>query len=297
MHILITGGTGLIGSNLVPLLQPHKITVLTRDIAKATKILGTSVDYLSSLQELSDLNHFDILINLAGEPIADKKWSHKQKDRIEQSRWTITQQLVSLIQASDNPPNLFISGSAIGYYGRQQDQVIDESFTDNHVEFSQQLCQKWESIAQQAASQQTRVCILRTGIVMTKKGGALKKMLLPFQLGLGGPIGRGQQYMPWIHLQDMLQGIIHLIDTPSCQGQYNFTAPNPVTNQEFSQALAASLRRPCLFRVPEFVLKALMGEMADLVIYGQRVVPTRLLESGYDFSYQQIDQALSDLVK
>ncbi|MBU3005533.1 TIGR01777 family oxidoreductase [Paraglaciecola arctica] len=291
MKILITGGSGLIGSNLIPILRPCDIAVYTRNVAMAEQILGHKINFLSSLSDLTNLDEYDVVINLAGEPIAAKKWTAEQKSKIEHSRWSITEKIVSLINAGDNPPNLLISGSAIGFYGRQQDQIIDENFTSIHDEFSHQLCERWEHLAQKAQSDKTRVCILRTGVVITKRGGALQKMLLPFKLGLGGPIGDGTQYMSWIHLEDMLQGIAHLITNKSCEGVYNFTAPNPVTNQEFSRELASALSRPCLLRVPKFMLRMMMGEMADLVLYGQRVVPKRLQQSGYEFIYPNLSQA------
>jgi len=291
MKILITGGSGLIGSNLIPILRPCDIAVYTRNVAMAEQILGHKIHFLSTLTHLTNLDEYDVVINLAGEPIAAKKWTDDQKHKIEQSRWSITEKIVALINAGENPPKLLISGSAIGFYGRQEDQIIDENFSSAHDEFSHQLCDRWEFIANKAKSDKTRVCILRTGVVITKRGGALQKMLLPFKLGLGGPLGDGTQYMSWIHLEDMLQGIAHLIANKSCEGVYNFTAPNPVTNQEFSRELASALSRPCLFRVPKFALRMMMGEMADLVLYGQRVVPKRLQESGYEFIYPKISQA------
>jgi uncharacterized protein (TIGR01777 family) len=297
MKILITGGSGLIGSNIIPILRPCDVSVYTRNVAMAEQILGYKIHFLSTLTHLTNLDDFDVVINLAGEPIVAKKWTDEQKKKIEHSRWSITENIVALINAGKNPPELLISGSAIGFYGRQQDQIIDEDFASPHDEFSHQLCERWEFLAKQAESDKTRVCILRTGVVITRRGGALQKMLLPFKLGLGGPIGNGQQYMSWIHLEDMLRGIAHLINNESCEGTYNFTAPNPVTNSEFSRELASALSRPCLFKVPEFMLRMMMGEMADLVIYGQRVVPKRLQESGYEFIYQDISQAFDCLRK
>lgn len=291
MKILITGGTGLIGSNLIPILRPCDVAVYTRNVAMAEQILGHKIHFLSTLSHLTSLDDYDVVINLAGEPIVAKKWTDEQKHIIEQSRWATTEKIVALIKASEKPPKLLISGSAIGFYGRQQEQIIDENFSSAHDEFSHRLCERWEFLANQAQSDKTRVCIIRTGVVITKRGGALQKMLLPFKLGLGGPIGDGTQYMSWIHLEDMLRGIAHLITNKSCQGIYNFTAPNPVTNQEFSRELASALSRPCFFRVPKFVLRMMMGEMADLVLYGQRVVPKRLEESGYEFIYPNICQA------
>jgi uncharacterized protein (TIGR01777 family) len=297
MKILITGGSGLIGSSLIPILRPCDVSVYTRNVAMAEQILGHKIHFLSTLTHLSNLDDYDVVINLAGEPIADKKWTDEQKRKIEHSRWSITEDIVTLINAGEKPPKLLISGSAIGFYGRQEDQIIDENFSSPHDEFSHKLCERWEFLANKAQSDKTRVCIIRTGVVITKRGGALQKMLMPFKLGLGGPIGDGSQYMSWIHLEDVLQGIAHLIANESCKGVYNFTAPNPVTNAEFSHELAASLSRPCLFKVPEFVLRMMMGEMADLVLYGQRVVPKRLEESGYQFIYPEISQALDCLRK
>ena len=297
MKILITGGSGLIGSNLIPILRPCDVAVYTRNVAMAEQILGHKIHFLSTLTHLTSLDDYDVVINLAGEPIAAKKWTDEQKHKIEHSRWSVTEEIVALINAGENPPKLLISGSAIGFYGRQQDQIIDENFSPSHDEFSHQLCERWEFLAKQALSDKTRVCIVRTGVVITKRGGALQRMLLPFKLGLGGPIGDGNQYMSWIHLEDMLRGIDHLITNESCEGVYNFTAPNPVTNEEFSRELATALSRPCVFKIPEFVLRMMMGEMADLVLYGQRVVPKRLQESGYEFIYPKISQAFDCLRK
>ncbi|MCV2883848.1 TIGR01777 family oxidoreductase [Aestuariibacter sp. AA17] len=297
MRVLITGATGLIGSHLIPHLQQQAdLTALTRNVSRAEMALSNhNMQFISSLASLSNLNEFDAVINLAGEPIVNKRWTAAQKQRIEESRWGITQQLADLIRASTSPPSVLISGSAIGFYGRQGNEIIDEGFNSPHDEFSHQLCARWEQIALEAASENTRVCILRTGIVLSKKGGALSKMLLPFKLGLGGPMGTGNQYMSWIHIDDMISAILFLLSNADCEGVYNFTAPTPVTNSTFSKELARQLRRPCLLRTPSFALKLLMGEMSDLLLTGQRVVPKRLQEAGYPFKYPTLADALANL--
>ena len=177
MKILITGGSGLIGSSLISMLRPCDVSVYTRNVAMAELILGHKVQFLSSLTHLSNLDDYDVVINLAGEPIVNKKWTDKQKHKIEHSRWSITENIVTLINAGENPPKLLISGSAIGFYGRQEDNIIDEKFSSAHDEFSHRLCERWEFLAKEAESDKTRVCILRTGVVITKRGGALQKML------------------------------------------------------------------------------------------------------------------------
>lgn len=295
MRILITGGTGLIGSNLIPKLKPNDITVVTRNVSQAELILGHKVTLISSLDEFKNLDNFHVVINLAGEPIINKRWSDEQKKVIEHSRWDITEKLISLMKASNDPPSLFVNGSAIGYYGRQGDEIIDEDFDSPNDEFSHQLCERWEFLARKAESEHTRVCIIRTGIVITRRGGALMKMVPPFKFGLGGPMGSGKQYMSWIHLEDMLDGLIHIIDNIECKGVYNFTAPNPVTNAEFSKTLASVLHRPSLLPMPSFALRVIMGEAADLLLYGQRVIPKRLQESGYQFHYPELEHALECL--
>lgn len=296
MNFLITGGSGLIGTHLIAQLSDkHAITVLTRNPESAAKKLSKSPNYITSLNQLATLDDYDAVINLAGEPIINKRWSTKQKANIEKSRWGTTAKLGELFAASKNPPALLISGSAIGFYGRQDKQKIDESFDNPNQEYSHALCAMWEKLALEIANDKTRVCVLRTGIVLSSKGGALDKMTLPFKMGLGGPIGSGDHYMSWIHIDDMVGGILHLIDNANCTGIYNFTAPNPVTNKEFSKALANALNRPCLLTTPKIALKLVMGEMADLLIYGQRVVPKKLLNSGFLFVFPTIEDAFSDL--
>lgn len=293
MHILITGATGLIGTALYKKLRnQHQITVLTRDANKAYKNLGHDIQALTQLDTLSQLDDFDAVINLAGEPIADKRWSDKQKQRIEQSRFETTEQLVQLFKQSSKPPSVFISGSAIGYYGRQGDTPVTEDNHQVHDEFTHQLCAKWENIALQAKTEQTRVCLLRTGIVLARQGGALGKMSFPFKLGVGGPIGHGKQMMSWIHIDDMVDAIIFLLHQDNATGAFNCTAPQPVSNETFSKTLASTLHRPCLFRVPAVVMKTLLGEMADMILTGQAVLPEKLEQHGFQFRHPQLKGAL-----
>lgn len=295
MKILLTGGTGLIGSALYKKLHgQHQITVLTRNPNKAYDKLGKDTQTLTSLDKLTDLNDFDAVINLAGEPIADKRWTAQQKQRIEQSRFQITEQLVKLFSNSATPPGVLISGSAMGYYGRQGKTPVTEDKHQVHDEFSHRLCAQWEAIALQAQSEQTRVCLSRTGLVLAKQGGALAKMALPFKLGLGGPIGNGEQMMSWIYLDDMVDALIFLLQQDNAQGPFNLTAPQPVSNNEFSRTLASVLHRPCVFRVPAFVMKGLLGEMADMILTGQAVLPQRLEEAGFEFQHRQLQGALQD---
>jgi uncharacterized protein (TIGR01777 family) len=298
MNYLITGGTGLIGQALIKSLstKTNTITVLTRNIEKASAVLKSDVNFIDELT-LSDIESIDTVINLAGEPIADKRWSIEQKNKICQSRWIITEKLTSLISLAKKPPKLFISGSAIGVYGRQNKQPINESFTQYHKEFTHDVCMKWEEVALTACSTNTRVALLRTGIVLDKKSGALAKMLLPFKLGIGGKISNGDQMMSWIHIEDMIAAILYIINNETLQGPINITSPNAVKNEVFSKGLASVLHRPCLLTTPAPLLKLIFGEMADLLLFGQNVIPQKLLNSGFTFKHNEINAALTDLLK
>jgi uncharacterized protein (TIGR01777 family) len=291
-HVLISGGTGLIGRHLIEKLQKrYTVTVISRDPTRAKRLLGKSIKAVQ-LEELHSVDDYDAIINLAGEPIADKRWTDTQKDIICDSRWDITTRLVNLINNSTNKPEVLISGSAVGVYGRQGDTPLNEDFTDYHQEFSSKVCQKWEEIARGA---RTRVCIVRTGIVLEEDGGALAKMVMPFRFGLGGPIGDGKQFMSWIHIEDMVRGLVYLLENTKCIGPYNLTSPNPNTNAFFSIKLAKRLDRPCIFRMPKVIMKTLMGESSDLILYGQKVLPERLVSAGFNFTYPTLDKALSAL--
>lgn len=314
MHVFITGATGLIGSALIKqlLAQGHQVTALTRSPKRALKRFNNlyrhrdnrhnlqthRVQCISSLEYLSNMNNYDAVINLAGEPIANKRWSARQKNKLEMSRWHITEQLADLIKRSASPPTVFVSGSAIGFYGRYgNDPALEltETSAVGESDYSHQLCSKWEEYALQAKSDNTRVIILRTGIVLAKNGGALQKLLPQFQFGFGGKIGDGQHYMSWIHIEDMVNGILHLLDNCQCDGVYNLTAPHPVSNATFGQVFANVLHRPALLTTPAWVLQFIFGEMADILIYGHKVLPKGLLDSGYEFQYPTLESGLKNL--
>lgn len=295
MKLFITGGTGLIGQAAIKRWLPdHEITVLSRSAAKVKARFGHAVACCEQLDGV-DISRFDAVINLAGEPIADKRWSKAQKERICQSRWKLTEQLSTLIQRAHKPPSVYISGSAIGFYGRQDQHCIDESHQDFYPEFSHDICARWENLAQRAASERTRVCLVRTGIVLAENGGALKKMLPPFRFGLGGRIGDGTQYMSWIHLDDMTALLDFLLCHSELSGPINATAPKAVPNARFTELLAERLKRPTLLPMPAFLVRLLFGEMADLLLYGQNVYPRKLLDAGFQFSYPDLREALQQL--
>jgi len=294
-QLLISGGTGLIGRHLIEKLKNRfTITVISRDPSRAQRLLGKEIAAFT-LEEISDVNNYDAIVNLAGEPIADKRWTENQKRLICESRWDITTRLVDLINSADSKPSVLISGSAVGIYGRQGDTPINEDFEEYHQEFSSKVCQTWEQIALKAHSSATRVCIARTGIVLDEDGGALAKMVMPFRLGLGGPISKGTQYMSWIHIEDMVKALIFMLENSKCSGPYNLTAPNPNTNAFFSIKLAKRLDRPCMFKMPKIVIKTIMGESSDLVLYGQKVLPERLMSAGFNFTYPTLEEALNSL--
>jgi len=295
MRILLTGATGLIGSALVGLWQQyHQITVLTRSVPKAQQQLDSGLIVVTSLSQV-DFNQIDVVVNLAGEPIANKRWTESQKERICQSRWQLTEQLVGFIQQATTPPHTLINASAVGFYGRQSGESIDESYQSYYPEFSHDICARWENLANRAKSAATRVCIVRIGIVLAPKGGALAKMLPPFKLGLGGRIGDGEQYMSWIHLDDLTAAFDFLLTHPELEGVFNGTSPMAVPNKQWTKLLAERLGRPALLPMPALVVKLLFGEMSDLLLFGQNVYPKRLLDAGFQFKYNQLRAALQAL--
>lgn len=295
MNILITGGTGFIGHVLTKSLidQGHAVTVLSRNTDKVTQICGPGVNALGSLSQLKEEDSYQIIINLAGAPLVDVRWTEDRKQLIRASRIDLTEHLISCIARMTVKPELLISGSAIGYYGNQGDTVLTEQSTP-YEDFSAQLCADWEAAAKQAEQFGVRVCLIRTGLVIADGGGFLQRLIPQFRFGLGGRLGNGKQWMSWIHRQDWINIAQTMIADSTMQGAYNATAPNPVTNAEFTRILAQCLKRPALLSFPAWLLKIPLGEMSQLVLGSQRVIPERLLAQGFKFQYDNLAAALNE---
>jgi uncharacterized protein (TIGR01777 family) len=295
MKILITGGTGLIGLAFINRFSEHEFTVLTRTALTAKQLLPSSVKLIDSLDNLQNLDAFDAVINLVGEPIINKRWTDKQKEIICQSRWVITQQLVDLFANSQKPPQVFLSGSAIGVYGNRGDTALNESSSVTANDFPTSLCLRWEEIAKKAEPH-TRVILLRTGIVLAANGGALAKMILPFKLFLGGRLSHGNQYMSWIHYQDHINAMHYLLAEDAISGAVNLVAPEAEKNIGFTQKLAKALKRKAIFPMPKVVLQLILGESSCLLLDSQKIAPQKLLEAGYRFSYPSLSLAFENLL-
>ena len=297
MKILITGGTGLIGRRLCKALlaKGHELTVLSRKPETVAAKCGEMVQAMTTLDEWHTDTVFDAVINLAGEPIVDARWSTERKQRLWQSRVSLTEALIQGIANATHKPSVLLSGSATGFYGDGGDTILEESRLPA-TDFGGQLCSAWESVAQTADAFGVRVCLLRTGLVLDSTGGLLGRMLLPFKLGLAARLGDGKQWMSWIHVDDYVAIVLLLLENQQATGAYNMTAPEPVTNSEFTQTLAQVLHRPALFVAPALLLKLLLGEMSVLLLGGQRALPTKLQTLGYDFTYANLEAALESLL-
>lgn len=298
MHTLITGGTGFIGLELARRLRGdgHAVTVLTRDPERARGLLPGGTQ---AIDDLSPLTGVDAVVNLAGENLGAQRWNAARKRAFRASRLGITQRLNAWIAALPRRPWALVSGSAIGYYGPRGDETITEDSAPGD-DFSATLCRDWEAEARQAEALGLRVCTLRTGIVLgpanAASGGALAQMLPAFKLGAGGPMGSGRQWMSWVHRDDLVDLIRWLLATGGARGAYNGTAPAPARNAEFARALGRALHRPARLPMPAFALRAIVGEMAELLLTGQRVLPQRALDQGFAFRYPALDAALADVL-
>jgi uncharacterized protein (TIGR01777 family) len=298
MNVTITGASGLIGTRLVRALRERgdTVTVLSRSPEKAGAALGVEAvgwDPLAAAAPVSALRGRDAVVHLAGEPVA-RRWSDEVKQAIRESRETGTRNLVAgLRAASPEGPGVLVCSSAVGYYGKHGDEPVPES-TPPGADFLAGVCVAWEREADAAAALGLRVVKIRTGVVLDKDGGALKTMLPPFKLGVGGPVAGGRQYLPWIHVEDLVALYLHALDDAGWSGAYNGSAPTPVTNKAFSRALGRALHRPAIAPVPGLALRLLYGDMAEIVTEGQRAVPERPLAGGFAFRHPDLDEALAD---
>ena len=302
MTIVVAGGSGFLGGALVSHLAAagHRVVTLTRrprpgqpdDLAWAPD--GSAGPWAAALDKAG------AVINLAGEGIADRRWTAAQKARLRDSRLLAVRSLAAAIRSCATPPAAFIGGSAMGYYGPHGDEPVTED-TPPGTDFLGRLCVEWERESNAVASAATRVALLRTGLALHPHGGALGKMLLPFKLGAGGRLGSGRQFMPWIHRDDWVRLaawiVERILETGDAAGPFNLTAPVPVTNADFTRALGRALHRPAFLPVPGFALEVALGEMAEaLLLTGARVIPARAEQMGFQFKFREIDAALADLV-
>jgi uncharacterized protein len=350
VDILITGGTGLIGQQLCKALlaEGHELTVLSRNPDSVPAKCGAGIHAMAELDEWQSGASFDAVINLAGEPIVDARWTAQRKQVLWYSRVSLTEHLVRRIAAARRKPSVLLSGSAVGYYGNRGDAVLDESAATGE-DFAAELCKAWEDAARGAENvgvrlrhvtdkttshstrranytrqvagygedsrlreqphrsssrteglrptgSEVRVCRLRTGLVLSRHGGLLGRMLLPFKLGLGARLGDGKQWMSWVHIDDYVAMLLSLLRNAQASGPYNMTSPQPATNAEFTAALAAVLHRPVPFIVPATFLRLGMGERACLLLEGQRVLPKKMTAAGFRFAYTNLTDALQDLL-
>ncbi len=302
MRVTITGATGLIGSALVRRLRERgdEVTVLSRNADRARERLGGDVvsvgwDPDDAPAPVAALAGRDGVVHLAGENLA-QRWTKAAKRRILASRELGTRNLVAGLAAAEPRPRALVSSSGVGYYGPRGDEPLDEQ-TPPGRDFLAEVVGAWEREADRAGELGVRVVKLRTGVVLDANGGALSKMLPPFKAGVGGPVAGGRQYLPWIHLDDVVSMMIQALEDERWSGPIHATAPDPVSNAEFSKALGRALHRPAVAPVPALALRALYGEMADLVVYGQRAVPARALELGYSFRHPDLDEALSSALR
>ncbi len=297
VRILVTGGTGFIGVPLVRALreQGYRVLVLTRQQALKQQS-DSNVRFINSLDEIGNGERIESMVNLAGESLAARRWSAQQKAKLIGSRLDTTRELFSLAQRLQNKPAALVNASAIGYYGPQGDQSLDES-APPVASFSQQLCQQWEAAAQEFASLGTRVCLLRFGIVLGPDGGPFAELRKSFDWGVASQFADGKQWMSWIHRDDVIGIILFALQHADIEGPVNTTAPEPVTNAQFCAAMQNNKRTFLRVRLPAFLLRTMVGEMADeLLLTGQRVVPKKLADSGYTFMYPALQGALRNLL-
>ena len=303
MRVLLIGATGFIGKPLVEKLvaRNHEVYIFTRNDKKTRNLFGDKVhiqqwkadDYII-LQEYA--HKVDVVINLAGENLSSKRWTGDQKRKILSSRVNIGKALSFALKQSEDKPYLLIQASAIGYYGYSEEKVFTERSPVGDG-FLPMVAQQWEDSVRNIVEDNTRKIFIRSGVVLGREGGLLPQMLKTFRLFMGGHLGTGNQWLSWIHIDDATEAIVRLVETPGLGGPYNLTAPNPVTMKEFASTLGKVLNRPSWFPVPSFVLETVFGDMArEIMLQGQKVMPRKLQEIGFEFQYNDLESALTDLM-
>jgi len=295
-NVLVTGATGFIGSRLVEALAEagHQVTILARDPARAAR-LTPPFRVVTSLDQIPNDEAIDSVVNLAGEPIANGLWTTAKRRKILRSRLKTTREVLRLINRLDNPPSILISASAIGWYGLWQDETLTESDQGKDC-FCRRICDAWERTAMRAEDRRVRVVRLRIGLVLGTQGGLLSRLLIPFEWGLGGSIGNGRQWMSWIERDDLIRLLAHIIVTPSLAGAVNATTPIPVRNADFTRELGRAFHRPSLVPMPRAVL-SLLGDFADeLLLGGQRILPAKVVSSGFRFHHETLRSALAEII-
>ncbi|MFS0674637.1 TIGR01777 family oxidoreductase [Ornithinibacillus sp. 179-J 7C1 HS] len=293
MNYLITGGTGFVGKKLIQKLTSLNLNcyILTRTPEKYS---NTELTTYITFEEAFEMPRIDGVINLAGESLFGY-WTKKKKEMIKTSRIETTQKLINLMKQMDHKPEVFISGSAVGYYGISDEKIFTEETKKPGEDFLADVVVAWENTAKQAEEIDIRTVYARFGVILGKDGGALPLMSLPTKLFIGGRVGKGEQWTSWIHINDVVDLIIFAVQNKNISGALNVTAPNPTRNKEFNQKLANSLHRPYWFPTPGLLIRIATGEMSQLVLKGQYVVPNKALENGFEFSYPTLDSALHQL--
>jgi uncharacterized protein (TIGR01777 family) len=301
MRVIVTGGTGLIGKPLCTALlgEGHEVIVLSRNPTKRQNMpAGMQLEKWDGKSSegwghLADGAH--AIINLAGEGLADGRWSKERKQRIIESRINAGKAVVQAIRQAANKPQVLIQASAVGYYGPHRDEIITEAASPGG-DYLAHICFEWEASTAPVTQLGVRRSVIRSGIVLSNEGGAFPRLVLPFRLFAGGPLGSGKQWYPWIHLEDEVRAILFLVQHESASGPFNLSAPNPLTNKELATCIGKVMGRPAAIPTPAFALQTLFGEMSTVVLDGQRVVPQRLLALGFTFNYPTAEEAFKNLL-
>ena len=295
--VLVSGGTGFVGGHLIRslLARGDRVIVLTRDADRALDRFGPHVRIITAPSQLDQHERIDAVVNLAGAPILGFPWTRARRRKLIDSRVNTTQALVGLCGRLTRPPRVFVSASAIGYYGLGGDEPLDENQPPQSI-FQSRLCQEWEAAAEAASDVVVRVVKMRIGLVLGRDGGALPQLALPVRLGLGAMLGDGKQWMSWIHIDDLVRLFEFAIDTPSARGALNAVAPGAATHAQLQRVMAKVLHRPIWMRVPAFIVRMLLGEMSQLLVDGQHVIPARATAAGFGFKHPNLGEALTHLL-